>query len=229
MTRTNNPKNYNQFEAPGSWSGGLQFDLFVPPATVILVSLLIVFILSRLSTDAPSEPKKHPNTTGKIAPLFTAEVQYWGYKIEDWGKKYNLDPNLIATVMQIESCGHQNAKSNAGAMGLFQVMPYHFSDGEDPYKPNINARRGLTYLKRSLEAGNSDIRLALAGYNGGITGASRPDSEWSRETSRFAYWGEGIYTDAARGKSQSDRLDEWLSAGGTSLCRSAAESLGLNP
>jgi soluble lytic murein transglycosylase-like protein len=130
--------------------------------------------------------------------------------------------------MQIESCGHPQALSTAGAIGLFQVMPYHFSNDDDPYKPNINARRGLTYFQQALTAGDGDIRLAFAGYNGGINGARSPESNWPAETLRFVYWGKQIYEDASKGKTQSDRLDEWLTAGGASLCEAASIKLGLN-
>ena len=37
-------------------------------------------------------------------------------------------------------------------MGLFQVMPYHFQEGEDPFSPDINAKRGLIYLRTAQEA-----------------------------------------------------------------------------
>jgi hypothetical protein len=226
MNEKNITNSINPTKTPRGWSGGLQFGAAIPPAAVILVSLIIVFILN-LMTDATLPPSPPENV--RIAALFTPEIQHWNHKIISWSDKYDLDPNLIATVMQIESCGHPRASSHAGAMGLFQVMPYHFSKEDDPYKPNINARRGLTYLKRSLEAVNGDVRLALAGYNGGITGAKRPESDWPTETIRFAYWGLGIYGDAKQGKTQSERLDEWLGAGGASLCKAAAKNLDLQP
>jgi soluble lytic murein transglycosylase-like protein len=164
---------------------------------------------------------------GSIAPFFSPEVQYWSGKITKWSQQTGIDPNLIATVMQIESCGDPLAKSSAGAMGLFQVMPYHFESGEDPYKPNTNALRGLAYLRRALDARDGVVRLGFAGYNGGITGAKRPESQWANETQRYVYWGIGIYEDAIQGKNHSDRLDEWLGHGGASLCRQASERLGI--
>jgi len=69
--------------------------------------------------------------------------------------------------------------------------------------------------------------LGFAGYNGGITGASRPESQWAKETQRYVYWGTGIYEDAIQGKARSDRLDEWLGRGGASLCNQAAQRLGI--
>jgi soluble lytic murein transglycosylase-like protein len=177
---------------------------------------------------APSA-ERSSSSKNQIAPLFTEEVHYWESKIVTWSDDWNLDPNFVATIMQIESCGDPKARSSAGAMGLFQVMPVHFSEDDDPYKPNVNARRGLAYMKLALDTRSGDPRLALAGYNGGITGAQRPESDWPSETIRYVYWGVGIYEDALNGKDTSDRLREWLAAGGNSLCNQAAGNLGLIP
>jgi soluble lytic murein transglycosylase-like protein len=131
--------------------------------------------------------------------------------------------------MQIESCGDPQAQSGAGAMGLFQVMPYHFTITDEPFLPDTNATRGLAYLKRSLAASSGDPRLALAGYNGGISVIGEPEIFWPLQTQRYAYWGSGIYADATGGATQSPRLQEWLAAGGVGLCRQASRELGLNP
>ena len=176
--------------------------------------------IAQAETTSPLPDTNTASETGGIAPLFTPEVLAWEEQILDWSEKYQLDPNLIATVMQIESCGYIQARSHAGAMGLFQVMPYHFLQGEDPFNPAINAKRGLTYLSQSLKVGGSS-RLALAGYNGGINGAQNPPESWADETHRYLYWGLGIYQDAQEGLAHSPRLEEWLSSGGAALCRLA--------
>jgi soluble lytic murein transglycosylase-like protein len=177
---------------------GCLFRFFLPPISVILMGTLLALILSQVNFNTASTAPQStaPSTSdGGIAPLFTPQVQAWEGKILQWSERYQLDPNLVATVMQIESCGNPKALSPAGAQGLFQVMPYHFQTGEDPLAPGINARRGLNYLRGSLEAGGN-VRLALAGYNGGIQGASRPQESWPAETKRYVYWGSGIYKDA---------------------------------
>jgi soluble lytic murein transglycosylase-like protein len=132
-------------------------------------------------------------------------------------------------VMQIESCGDPRAVSWAEAMGLFQVMPYHFTASDNPYDPDTNALRGLDYLRRSFEAAQGDPCLALAGYNGGIGVIQWPESEWARETQRYVYWGSGIFTDALNGAIESQHLQEWLVTNGESLCRQAQKRLGINP
>ena len=114
-------------------------------------------------------------------------------------------------------------------MGLFQVMPFHFASGDNPYDPDTNAARGLAYLKRSLAAANGNARLALAGYNGGIGVIGRSESSWAAETQRYAYWGSGIYAEASSGATESLHLQEWIAAGGAGLCRQARSRLGINP
>ncbi|MEJ5223435.1 MAG: transglycosylase SLT domain-containing protein [Anaerolineales bacterium] len=189
--------------------------------------MALTFTSLDASTTHPAALSAPASGGGDIAPLFTPEVQYWAANITQWAKNAGIDPNLAATVMQIESCGDPRARSHAGATGLFQVMPFHFKSGENAYTPDTNALRGLDYLARALTAANGDARLALAGYNGGISVIRKPESQWAAETRRYTYWGSGIYADALAGKSQSARLDEWLRAGGASLCRQAAERLGL--
>jgi hypothetical protein len=169
-------------------------------------------------------PAQPAAPAGQLSPVFTPEVQRWGSQILAWSQAFALDPNLVATVMQIESCGHPTISSSAGAQGLFQVMPFHFAPGEAMTDPQTNATRGLDYLARGLQAAGGQVGLALAGYNGGHSQIGRDSSLWPRETQRYHYWGTGIYEDAASGASQSPRLAEWLAAGGASLCARAAQA-----
>ena len=164
---------------------------------------------------------------GAIAPMFTDEVQYWSGDIQRWAADYDLDPNLLATVMQIESCGHADVSSSAGAQGLFQVMPFHFETGENQVDPNTNARRGANFLNQCLAWASGDPNLAMACYNGGPGILSRPYSTWPSETQRYYLWGSTIYADAVQNVTTSQSLDNWLNAGGSNLCVRAANNLGL--
>jgi soluble lytic murein transglycosylase-like protein len=190
-----------------------------------VVGIGLALLLSQINVDlvetASLPLENSDSTSNQISPLFSPEVLAWQEKILFWSEKYKLDPNLVATVMQIESCGYSRAESSAGAMGLFQVMPYHFKEGEDSYQPDTNARRGLNYLRQALESGGN-VRLALAGYNGGIYGAQNPEENWPDETHRYVYWGLRIYNDAQEGKEHSPRLQKWLESGGYSLCQAAS-------
>ena len=171
---------------------------------------------------ADSNPPS-PTTFSLVIPdAFTDEVSFWAPDILRWSLEYELPPALVATVMQIESCGNPSVRSNAGAAGLFQVMPYHFGAGENPLEPETNAFRGLSYLARSLELAEGDVALALAGYNGGHGQISRPPNLWPAETRRYVRWGTEILTDVQQGTLPSPGVNSWLQAGGASLCRRAA-------
>lgn len=161
---------------------------------------------------------------GSLSSNFSPQVLFWSDNILKWAHYYQLDPNIIALVMQIESCGYAQAHSHAGAMGLFQVMPFHFGHDEDPYDPSTNASRGLTYLARSLELANGRLDLALAGYNGGHLMIQNAPSLWPEETQRYVYWGVRIYNEIGEYDSIPPTLQEWLDAGGERLCKQAADS-----
>lgn len=169
------------------------------------------------------------STSGEIANFFMPPVQYWQDSIVEWADQWDMDPNLVATLIQIESCGDPKARSEAGAAGLFQVMPFHFQTEENPFEPETNARRALDYLNQGLKQAGGDVRLALAGYNGGLDLIEQPETNWPEQSSRYAYWGEGIYREAKAGEKQSQVLSEWLGAGGVKLCLQAGLRLGLQP
>jgi soluble lytic murein transglycosylase-like protein len=165
--------------------------------------------------------------TTSLSSIFTPEVQHWAEKIVAWATPFQLDPNLVATVMQIESCGGPGAVSSSKAQGLFQVMPFHFAPGENMQDPATNAARGLAYLALGLTRAGGDAGLALAGYNGGHSQIGKDSALWPSETKRYWYWGTGIYADALSGQTTSTRLQEWLNAGGASLCAKASQELGI--
>ena len=164
---------------------------------------------------------------GQLSPFFAPSVQYWAPQILQWSERHQLDPNMIATIMQIESCGDPQALSGAGAQGLFQVMPFHFEENEDGFHPDTNALRGMNYLADRLLQTNGDVGRAFAGYNGGHVAAAGNWDDWSAETQRYYTWGVGIYSDVLEGQATSDTLTQWFAAGGSNLCTQAEQRLGL--
>jgi len=222
-----------------SQGDGCLSGFMLPPLVVLVVGCVFASFVLNSSASANDLSPAVPTASlfsaitpaqveiSSLSPVFTPEVQHWAASIEIWSASAGVDPNLAATVMQIESCGDPLARSRSGAMGLFQVMPFHFYSTDNPYDPDTNAARGLDYLRRSFQTSLGDARLAFAGYNGGIGVIARGEFTWAAETVRYVYWGSGIYSDAASGAVSSTRLDEWLNAGGASLCRQAHARLGL--
>ena len=190
-------------------------------------------IVPPIATERPSEPAKvlsRSQSSGsrvRISPIFSKEVRYWEGHIVAWGEQYQLDPDLVATIMQIESCGHPHARSSAGALGLFQVMPHHFLPEETAVDPDTNAHRGMSYLNEGLAYHQGDLWRALAGYNAGHGNVRGPIQTWPQETQTYHYWGKGIYEDAKSGLTSSPTLQAWLGARGNSLCWQAARWLDL--
>lgn len=220
-------RSYNQEtrQTAATSNGSGCFSLFSLPMFAVLLIACLITALS-LNTPIATSAASQTDMT-RLSPIFTGEVQYWADNILRWADDSSLDPNLVAVVMQIESCGDPFARSSAGAMGLFQVMPFHFRSGENPYNPNTNALRGLNYLARSLTASHGNVRLALAGYNGGIGVISRGEWTWSAQTLRYVYYGAPIYEDARSSSTSSLKLDEWYRKYGAGLCRQARKKLGL--
>lgn len=98
--------------------------------------------------------------------------------IIEYSEMYNVDPNLVAAVINTESKFVVDASSSKGAIGLMQIMPdtgkwiaeklelSNFNE-EIIADPEMNIRMGTWYLKKLSEDFNGDYILVLAAYNGG--------------------------------------------------------------
>lgn len=196
-------------------------------AGALLLGVALWILAPAGESGGEASASKEGGRRKSISPVFTAEVRHWEPEILEWAEEYELDPDQVATLMQIESCGDPEAVSGAGAQGLFQVMPFHFEEGENMRDPETNARRGLGFYVEMLALTEGHVGMAFAGYNGGHVAAQGSWDGWAEETRRYYRWGSGIYYDAASGLEDSPTLHDWLAAGGASLCRQAAARLGL--
>ena len=85
-------------------------------------------------------------------------------------RRMDLRPELVLSVMHVESLFDQYAVSSAGAQGLMQVMPFwkkEIGTTEDNLTDiATNIRYGCTILKAYLKRERGNERKALARYNG---------------------------------------------------------------
>jgi hypothetical protein len=95
------------------------------------------------------------------------KVMRWGKEIQAASAKYDVDPALIAAVIEQESDGKPDIMSPAGAIGLMQLMPRTAKElGVNPYDPVQNIEGGTKYLATQLHRFGS-VEMALAAYNAG--------------------------------------------------------------
>lgn len=96
-------------------------------------------------------------------------------------KKHDVDLTLLHKVAQHESHYNGAAVSEAGALGVMQLMPGTAAGlGVDPYDDRQNIDGGAKYLKQCLKAAHGDVHEALARYNGG------PNYYKTAEAQRYA-------------------------------------------
>jgi soluble lytic murein transglycosylase len=115
--------------------------------------------------------------------LLPAEVMHLASVIVNEAHRAGLPPKFVLAVIEVESSGRQDAVSEAGALGLMQIMPAtgEFVAGridvpwrgrESLFDPVINVRLGVNYLEGLIER-YANVRIALAAYNAGPGDVSR--------------------------------------------------------
>ena len=102
--------------------------------------------------------------------------------------RHDIDPFLVAAIVQTESSFDKEAVSPRGALGLMQMMPTTAEQLglADAWDPGQNLDAGVSYLAYLLRRFDNDLVLALAGYNAGPGAVDRfGDLPPFRETRGF--------------------------------------------
>jgi soluble lytic murein transglycosylase len=118
-------------------------------------------------SNVPTDPRyRRQQNTAAVIPLGPEEMHQ---TILSASRRYRLDPALVKAVIKVESDFNAQAVSNAGAMGLMQLMPATVStfDVQDPFNPAQNIAGGAQLLSSLLSRFSGDLTLALAAYHAG--------------------------------------------------------------
>jgi len=110
-----------------------------------------------------SENSMRPNSNS------LKRIENYDDLIKAASKKFNVDEQLIKSVILTESAGNVNAQSKANAKGLMQLMDSTATDMgvNNPWNPKENIFGGTKYLSKMLNDFDGDKDLALAAYNAG--------------------------------------------------------------
>ncbi|MBL7002976.1 MAG: lytic transglycosylase domain-containing protein [Gammaproteobacteria bacterium] len=94
-------------------------------------------------------------------------------------KRQQLSPEIILSLIEVESHFDQFAISVAGARGLMQIMPFWLkelnSTDKNLFHLKTNIRMGCTILKYYVDMEKGNLNNALARYNGSYGKNKYPD------------------------------------------------------
>lgn len=122
----------------------------------------------------------------KLLPLAQRQRHWWPL-VRKLSRQHEMDPALVMSVVQVESCFNPHALSPKGAVGLMQIVPITARELglTDPSDPQANLEAGIRYLARLKKIFSGDMVMALAAYNAGPTKVQRlgsvPDHIETRE------------------------------------------------
>lgn len=126
----------------------------------------------------PDPPVSARHAAAAVAPAFIA-VEPTSLELHEMlsraGAAHHIDADLLASVVNAESGGHNRAISRTGARGLMQLMPGTATalGVKDSFAPAQNVEGGTTYLDALLTRYHDNIALALAAYNAGPAAVDR--------------------------------------------------------
>ena len=90
-----------------------------------------------------------------------------------------LDPQLVLSLINVESAFKKYAVSSVGARGYMQVMPFWTkaigSDEHNLFDLRLNLRYGCTILRHYLDIERGNLFRALGRYNGSLGKAKYPN------------------------------------------------------
>lgn len=116
-----------------------------------------------------SAPRALTAITDAIRQQFFSREVPFGSIIYSAARQNDLPPELVAAVVHTESKFNPNARSQAGAIGLMQLVPRtgRWMGAKDLRNPSDNITAGAKYLKYLSDRFGGDQQKIIAAYNAG--------------------------------------------------------------
>ena len=126
-------------------------------------------------------------------------------------KRAGLDPQLVLSLITVESAFRKYAVSTAGARGFMQVMPFWVKligggSEHNLFHLRTNLRFGCTILRHYLDIENGDLFRALGRYNGSLGRAPYPNSVLQAWTGNWTYQLRAVDVAQDAGKAASSAM-----------------------
>jgi soluble lytic murein transglycosylase-like protein len=207
-------------------------------AMIVLIGVLTVKLIDNVQVPAPYQ------ASGITASWIPSTVRHWSAPINEMGKKYNVDANLIAILMTLESGGDANANSSSDAVGLMQLTPPTAKDVASKFLKQPTSNYNLKDPRTNIEFGtayiaylrdqfgtakqgpdwNSSVELIAAGYNGGPGAANRLEQgRGLTDTQTVVYSRDAFNMWRERHTGDSQTFDRWKERGGQALIDTAKQ------
>ncbi len=141
---------------------------------------------------APAKADPAPGETARLVPnqsaappvgladdLVPADREYLRPILVRYAQENGLPADMVMALAWVESSWRRTAASEAGAVGVMQIMPntvefvskrlLGLRSTLDPRNPTSNVRMGTKYLRHLLDQNRGNLRQALIAYNQGLT------------------------------------------------------------
>ncbi|MBM2813704.1 MAG: Soluble lytic murein transglycosylase-like protein [Ignavibacteria bacterium] len=117
----------------------------------------------------PKNNKESQPVSGNFIEKMNGRFREFDSIISQASSQYGVPENLIKAIISAESAGRPDARSNAGAKGLMQLMDSTAAElgVKNSFDPKENIFGGAQYIKKMLDNFDGDTELALAAYNAG--------------------------------------------------------------
>lgn len=164
-------------------SDGKPLPTAAPPGPVPVDGVPLPAVAAVRPAATPPAPAAQSQSVaprhGTANDLVPADREYLRPILVRYAQENGLPADLVMALAWMESSWRRTAVSDAGAVGVMQLMPntvefvskrlLGLRNNLDPRNPTSNVRMGAKYLRHLFDQNHGSVRRALIAYNQGPT------------------------------------------------------------